>query len=367
MYLAPEKSSVTLFTSDTHQYGYHPLVFLDGALIPLEKNPKILGVTLDPLLTFGPHAKTVVDKVGARLKVLKALAGTDWGHSPEDLSITFKSLVSSVINYAAPIYSPNLKPCNITKLQRSQNQCLRVITGAHTAASLEHLHRETRILPVEDHLALMSRQFLAQASVESHPSFAVVPGDPGPRDHRHTLASKHGQAVAPFLRGGSMPRDNLRDSLTDPHTAAVARAVRIQNLSPSKVLGYHPPAVDDSEQSLPRAWRSTLSQLRSGYCRALKSYTAVLNNTDDLCPDCQSDSQSVSHLFLCPEFPSTCEKVDLWCNPCHAAHFLSRLPCFSHLPQISAPPGPWLPRPLPPSPPPPIKVNFFSDFWPSTL
>ena len=246
LYLAPEKSSVTLFSADTHQFHYHPQVFLNGALIPLDRNPKILGITLDPQLTFGPHARTVVAKVGARLKIMKALSGTDWGHSHEDLEITFKSLVTSVINYGAPIYSPNLKPTHINKIQCAQNHCLRVVTGAHAAASLEHLHRETKILPVGDHLALLARQFLAQASVSSHPSNSVVSGDPGRRSHRHTLSTLHGSSVNPFLRGGAIPRDSLRDTLTDLHTAAVACLIRKLDETPNRVLGYVPPPVDPS-------------------------------------------------------------------------------------------------------------------------
>ena len=77
---------------DSHQHSHHPQVFLGGSLLPPVKTPKILGVTLDPQLTFGPHAKTVVAKVGSRLNVLKAVAGTDWGSSSEDLQLTFKSM-----------------------------------------------------------------------------------------------------------------------------------------------------------------------------------------------------------------------------------------------------------------------------------
>ena len=75
--------------------------------------PSILGVTLDPQLTFGPHAKLVVGKVASRLNVLKAVAGTDWGTSSEDLQLTFKAIAAPIINYAAPVYSPNLKPSNV--------------------------------------------------------------------------------------------------------------------------------------------------------------------------------------------------------------------------------------------------------------
>ena len=54
--LSSEKSTVTLFTSDPHQVNYHPQVFLDGFLIPLAKNTKILGMTLDPMFMVGPHS-----------------------------------------------------------------------------------------------------------------------------------------------------------------------------------------------------------------------------------------------------------------------------------------------------------------------
>ena len=82
------KSSMTFFTTDPHQHHHHPQVKYEGALIPLAKNPKILGVTLDPHFTFSPHAKKVVDKMGSPLKVLKALADRDWGGSPEDMLLT---------------------------------------------------------------------------------------------------------------------------------------------------------------------------------------------------------------------------------------------------------------------------------------
>jgi hypothetical protein len=42
--IAPEKSSITLFTPDSHQASHHPQVFYKGNLIPLDRNPKWLGL-----------------------------------------------------------------------------------------------------------------------------------------------------------------------------------------------------------------------------------------------------------------------------------------------------------------------------------
>jgi hypothetical protein len=38
--LAPEKSSITLFTPWTRQANYHPQVTLNGSILPMQKNPR---------------------------------------------------------------------------------------------------------------------------------------------------------------------------------------------------------------------------------------------------------------------------------------------------------------------------------------
>ena len=52
--ISAPKSSITLFSPSTHEYHYHPQVTMDGSVVPLNKNPKILGVTLDFHFHFLP-------------------------------------------------------------------------------------------------------------------------------------------------------------------------------------------------------------------------------------------------------------------------------------------------------------------------
>ena len=145
------------------------------------------------------------------------MAGTDWGHSQEEL-LTYKLLGVSQLNCADPIYSPYLKPLNMQKLQRVENRCLRTVTGNHAASSLEHVNRKTLTLPVDDHLQLLSRQFLAKASVNGHSYGPVVNGPQGPRairGIRETLSSRHAAAVRPFLCNGSFPSGSVKEVMTD--------------------------------------------------------------------------------------------------------------------------------------------------------
>ena len=49
---------------------------------------KILGLTLDPKLTYNEHIKQTKTKADKTIKILKALTSTNWGKSKETLTNT---------------------------------------------------------------------------------------------------------------------------------------------------------------------------------------------------------------------------------------------------------------------------------------
>ena len=192
-------------------------------------------------------------------------------------------------------------------------------------------------MPVWRHLDLLSKQFLAGASCPNHVSNSLASHPPGPRKMRRTLFSKFGKDVEPFLQDGILPPDDHKAALKQIHTSAVSASINA--LGPNRILAANPPPIHPSESSLPRCHRSTLSQLRSGWCRDLKSYKRLLNQVDDdECPHCSSDSHSSLHIFRCPSAPTNLHEHDLWRWPREAAHFFTSLPDFSHLPQVDPPP-----------------------------
>ena len=87
------KSHIPLFTSDTHQSHLNSTVLLNNTPLPLERHPKLLGVTFDTHLSSNPHIQSILERALARLKVLKALLGTKWGQQKETSTITYKALV----------------------------------------------------------------------------------------------------------------------------------------------------------------------------------------------------------------------------------------------------------------------------------
>ena len=153
-------------------------------------------------------AATIARRAGSRLNVLRALSDTSFGNNKECLTMTFKFLVRPLLDFAAPIVYPNYSASSIRRLQLIQNKSLCLITGCHSAvsaSSIDHLHSETLILPVESHLRLLSSQFLARAMQPGHPSYDVVTLPPGHRQMKQTLASKCGPTVEPFLQNGVIP------------------------------------------------------------------------------------------------------------------------------------------------------------------
>ena len=94
-------------------------------------------------------------------------------------------------------------------------------------------------------------------------------------------------------------------------------------MNPSKVLNTAPPEISVTEKLLPRATRSTLSQIRSGYSNFLNSYKARINpEIEDRCPHC-TEPHTSTHLFACQNNPTDLVPRDLWTKPLQVARFLN--------------------------------------------
>ena len=231
-------------------------------------------------------------------------------------------------------------------IQRVQNRALRMATGCHSITPVDHLHQECQTAYVADHLSMLSAQFLASSLRTSHPSHAIVTAPSGPRAMKRTLFSSHISTVEPFLSDGVTDPATYNDALKAIHTQSAQNT--INSLGSNPVLGEKPPAVAASERRLPRSHRTTLAQLRSGFCQSLNDYLMRVGRSQTaLCPECLIRRHTVRHLFECDARPTTLTVLDLWNNPGATTSFLQTLPSFSHL----LPPDPPL-DPPPPKPPP---------------
>ena len=193
----------------------------------------------------------MANRVSKRNKVLKALAGTKWGQQKETLLMTYKALRRSNVNYAAPVWTTNASESNIGKIQRAQNEALRIITGSHKMSSIDHLHSEIKMIQVEDHLNLRSAQYLVQCMDQENVCHHITNMDLPPRKMKETIFTRHYQTVLPLLA------NNRKDTLHALHTLFVNTA--IDNMKDNIVLNNRPPPTNDEEISSSRRQMTTLS------------------------------------------------------------------------------------------------------------
>ena len=223
--------------------------------------------------------------------------------------MTYKAVGRSIINYAAPVWSPNLQDTNYRKIQYTQNEALRIATGCHKMSSIDHLHTVAEMLKVREHSELLSAQYLARCLEPGNVCHPITTRAIPERQMKETLYTRHRNTVEPM-----MVNNDRKSTLKALHTAAVVKAVQCHERN--VVLDGRPPPISKSEKELTRKERSTLAQLRSGYCRLLGSY---------VCADCGTTPHDVNHLFVCPAHPTTLIPSNLWSRPTDAVRELSYL------------------------------------------
>ena len=321
--ISAPKSSATLFTTFSNEVSKELPIHIDGSKVPTLKNPKILGVTLDPLLTFKAHADLLKVRVNSRTNILKALAGSSWGMDTETLLTTYSATSKSLLSYCAPVWTPTLSDTNFGELQVAQNHGLRAALGCVKASHIDHLHAEAKIMPVKDHCTMLTKQFLLSTTRPTHPNHSDINTAPPRRIMKPSMLTRFAEDIRPLAPTGISDDINYKEGLKTLHTSSVQATIAKQ--SDNAVLGTKAPKVNKSETILPRKTRTILSQLRSGYSSHLNTFLNTINPTkypSRDCPKCNQNPHETPHLFNCPADPTNLTPRTLWEDPPAAAAFL---------------------------------------------
>ena len=107
--VSTEKSTITLFTPDTHEHHLLPQVKFADQVLLLEKKLKVLGVTLDTHLTFANTATISQKKCSLAKNVLNSQAGSTWGYDKKTLLATYQAIGRSILSCSCPVWTPSLR------------------------------------------------------------------------------------------------------------------------------------------------------------------------------------------------------------------------------------------------------------------
>ena len=153
---APDKYQLIHFTrrrghrqndlKSTVQIGNHQVGVEQKAI-------KVLGVWLDPKLTWKEHVSHAARKGLAASDALARIATSTWGPSARNTKLLYTAVVRPIMLYGAHEWGMRVDGRPIasavtTPLAKVQNTCLRRITGGYKRTPRPALERETNTMPI---------------------------------------------------------------------------------------------------------------------------------------------------------------------------------------------------------------------------
>ena len=104
--LNQDKTTCTLFTPDPAEYKSNLDLKINNKALPMATHPKVMGLTLDPKLTYSTHVHKISVQAHKPLQMIKALTATGWGKQNETLMASYKAVMGPALEYASSIWSP---------------------------------------------------------------------------------------------------------------------------------------------------------------------------------------------------------------------------------------------------------------------
>ena len=141
--LNPNKTTCTLFTPDPAEYKSNLDLQINNTSLRMATHPKVLGLTLDPKLTYSTHIHNISVQAHNPLQMIKALTATGWGKQKETLMATYKAVMIPAMEYASSTWSPLASWISMNKRQVMQNAALRTATGCTQDTNIQHLHDDS--------------------------------------------------------------------------------------------------------------------------------------------------------------------------------------------------------------------------------
>ena len=217
------------------------------------------------------------EKANKSINLMKALTSTKWGN--KTLITTYKTITRPIIEYGSTIWSPivsrprkndkNIKKY-YQKLQTIQNSALRLATGCTSDTNTQHLHVETKVLPIEEHLKLQASQLRQKAQLQSHPLNKLTKFEPSKKLKRPTIFDNYNHTINYDDTSNLYTKETIELNKKLIHTDITADYLR--GNKPNKVINQNAPEINKSEENLTRETRRILAQLRTNKSPILYYY-----------------------------------------------------------------------------------------------
>ena len=124
------------------------------------------------------------------------------------------------MEYANTIWSPIIPNTNIKKLQTIQNTALHIAIGYTQDTNIQHLHDETKVLPMDIHLKFYATQQLTQT--QTHHLYDLNAYSDLPRNMKATLFHNN-EHTKIIMSDPNITTEKCRENLKHIHTTITSQ------------------------------------------------------------------------------------------------------------------------------------------------
>ena len=172
-----------------------PEIHINGCMIKIQDNLNILGITLDPLLTFSPHIKNMVSKAN---KLIHLSSKLHKFLNVEQAIALFKSIVRPTLEYC-PSLLLHISSKNSQQIEKIQNRAIRIILSAPKKFSITTGRALLNLPTLKSRRQYLFNKFIKKKLLKGHASRHLLQIFSNAHSHNRTLRSSH-NFIKPYYR-----------------------------------------------------------------------------------------------------------------------------------------------------------------------
>ena len=176
----PTLTTTILMTPDSSEYKKPLNIHINNTPIPTNSYPTVLGLPFDPKLKFSTHTDNIITKAKKSTQSPKTPHINTLEKKPHTKHYFFPSS-----NTPTPSGHPSSHPPPLTNFKNSKCS----LENNHRLHP-RHLHSETKILPLQNHLKLHASQPIQKAFHPTHPLHPLTTQEAHPRYKKQSTFNK---------------------------------------------------------------------------------------------------------------------------------------------------------------------------------
>jgi len=145
--LNEKKTTAVIFSKNSQIRNSNVPILINGKTIATAKSIKFLGLTFDQQLTWNEHINNVIIKSKSKINLLRSISGSRWGANKKTLIKIYRTIIRPKLEYGLEVMTSITKSAR-RNLEKIQNTCLRICTGAMKSTSIDVLQQECGELPI---------------------------------------------------------------------------------------------------------------------------------------------------------------------------------------------------------------------------